>query len=121
MTNSKNLVLIMAGAILVAGCQSSTKVDPLAGGGGLTGSWAPDTGGYSASFQNGTFSTTALDTGNIISQGNYVVISETKVNLNWQSNITGTQNQAECLRPEINVLSCTDGGGKTFTLRRVSA
>ena len=102
---------------LLAGCQSA-KIDPMAGGGGLAGRWSPEGGGYAAIFDNGVFKTTANDTGNTISQGNYVVLSAEQVQLNWTSNITGQPNSAKCSRPSLNLLNCTDAGGKPFTLRR---
>lgn len=108
---------LVALGLAAAGCETS-KLNPTAGGGGLAGDWNPESGGYVARFDNGVFTTTALDTGNVISQGSYIAISETEVELNWNSNVTGTQNQARCQRPDINTLACTDGGGRTFTLRR---
>ncbi|MCB1461020.1 MAG: hypothetical protein KDJ90_01005 [Nitratireductor sp.] len=111
-------ILALGVLALGAGCQTA-KVDPMAGGGGLAGRWSPDTGGYAAIFDNGIFRTTASDTGNVISQGNYVVLSSEQVQLNWTSNITGQQNSAQCVRPSLNLLNCTDAGGKPFTLRRI--
>lgn len=105
------------GLLALASC-AGPKIDPTAGGGGITGNWAPDGGGYTAIFNNGQFSTTAADTGNIISQGSYLAVSTTEVTLNWTSNITGLQNSARCERPDPVVLNCTDDGGKTFTLRK---
>jgi hypothetical protein len=102
---------------LVAGCQS-TKINPTAGGGGITGNWQPDSGGYTAIFDNGRFSTTASDTGNIISQGSYLAVSASEVQLHWTSNITGLENSAACNRPQANTLECTDAGGRNFVLRR---
>ena len=118
MRNSKKLLAIAV--LVLAGCETA-KINPTAGGGGLAGEWNPDSGGYTAKFDNGAFSTLALDTGNIISQGSYVAVSETEVSLNWSSNVTGTQNSAACARPDINTLNCTDGGGKPFVLRRRAA
>jgi hypothetical protein len=114
-------MLAMLAAVALAGCGQTAKVDPLAGGGGLTGNWAPDDGGYTALFANGIFRTTATDTGNVISEGNYVAVSASQVELRWQSKITGLQNSAQCQRPDPNVLNCTDAAGKPFVLRRVSA
>ncbi len=103
---------------MVAGCQTA-RIDPTAGGGGLSGRWSPDTGGYAAVFDNGIFRTTASDTGNVISQGSYIVQSGETVELTWTSNITGQPNSARCTRPSVNLLNCTDAGGKPFTLRRI--
>jgi hypothetical protein len=110
------LVLAMAA---VSGCQTD-KVNPTAGGGGLAGNWNPETGGYTAQFDNGRFTTVASDTGNVISQGGYIAVSEKQVDLNWTSNVTGTQNSASCTRPDLNTLNCTDAGGKPFVLRRAA-
>jgi hypothetical protein len=102
---------------LTTGCQS-TKINPTAGGGGITGNWQPDSGGYTAIFDNGRFSTTATDTGNVISQGSYLAVSASEIQLRWTSNITGLENSAACNRPQANTLECTDAGGRNFVLRR---
>ncbi|MEZ5789312.1 MAG: hypothetical protein R3D34_00390 [Nitratireductor sp.] len=112
------MVMLVATTFLVVGCKTEGKINPTAGGGGLAGDWRPDGGGYTAQLQNGVFTTIAGDTGNVISQGNYIAISETQVNLQWTSNITGAPNSAQCARPDPNTLNCTDAGGKTFVLRR---
>ena len=103
---------------LMSGCQTA-KIDPTAGGGGLSGRWSPDTGGYAAIFDNGVFRTTASDTGNVISEGSYIVQSAEEVELSWTSHITGQPNSARCARPSVNLLNCTDAAGKPFTLRRI--
>lgn len=108
------------GLLALSGCQTA-EVNPTAGGGGLAGSWLPANGGYTASFNNGVFSTVAADTGNVISQGSYIAISESEVELTWTSNITGNTNIARCQRPDADTLDCTDDGGRQFVLRRRSA
>jgi hypothetical protein len=117
MKKTLRVAAVAALGLALWGCES-TKINPTAGGGGLAGEWKPTEGNYTASFDNGTFTTTALDTGGIISQGSYVAISEKEVDLNWQSNVTGTANSARCQRPDPNTLVCADGGGRGFTLRR---
>ena len=112
------LALALAVLALPAACQTA-KINPTAGGGGLQGRWSPDTGGYAAEFNSGTFRTLASDTGNVISQGSYIVQSENEVELSWTSNITGQPNTAKCSRPSANLLNCADAGGKPFTLRRI--
>lgn len=116
-TMMKRSPALAVAACLLAACQTA-KINPTAGGGGLDGSWKPVTGGYVAQFDNGVFSTTALDTGNVISKGGYVAISEKEVDLNWTSNITAETNTAKCMRPDPDTLSCTDAGGKPFVLQR---
>jgi hypothetical protein len=109
----------VAGMMLLAlAACGQPKINPTAGGGGLTGTWVPQAGGYTASFDNGAFSTTASDTGNLISQGRYLAISENEVQLSWSSNITGLENSASCNRPNPDMLECVDAGGKSFVLRR---
>jgi hypothetical protein len=112
--------VLCAALLALAGCGETTRINQTAGGGGLTGQWAPDGGGYTAEFQNGAFRTVATDTGNVISSGSYVAVSGNSVELSWTSNITGQANSAKCERPTANELACTDAGGKPFTLRRVA-
>ena len=114
----KSAFIALVSALAASGCAQGGKIDPLAGGGGISGNWLPDGGGYTAVFDNGRFSTTATDTGNVISQGSYIAISGMEVELSWTSNITGLENSAKCQRPQADVLQCADAGGKTFTLRR---
>lgn len=121
MDRNRRITALAIALLALAGCQQTAKLDPLAGGGGLTGTWIPDGGGYSALFANGIFRTTATDTGNVISEGNYVAISASQVELRWQSQITGAANLAQCQRPDANVLNCTDSAGKPFVLRRAPA
>ncbi len=121
MKQPRHTAILLAAGLALAGCSQTGKIDPLAGGGGLTGNWAPDGGGYAALFANGIFRTTAADTGNVISEGNYVALSANQVELRWQSKITGAANLAQCQRPDPNVLNCTDSAGKPFVLRRLSS
>lgn len=120
MTRRNSIWILAAAGALLSACQQGPKIDPLAGGGGLTGNWAPDGGGYTATFANGAFRTMATDTGNVISEGGYTANSATEVELRWQSRITNLANQARCNRPDANTLLCTDQAGKAFTLRRVA-
>jgi hypothetical protein len=115
------LVAALAVGAVVSSCQETARIDPSAGGGGLAGNWAPDGGGYAASFDNGVFRTMATDTGNVISEGSYVALSASQVELRWQSRITSLPNTAQCVRPDPNQLNCTDQSGKAFTLRRVAS
>ena len=110
------LVALLAVPVIAAGCQQTAKINPTAGGGGLTGTWFPDGGGYTARFDNGAFTSIATDTSSVISQGSYVVISAESIELTWQSNVTGLANSASCDRPDVDRLDCTDASGRTFIL-----
>lgn len=103
-------------AIGAAGCANKGKIDPLAGGGGLAGSWVSSDNVFTASFSAGEFVATANDTGGVISEGRYIVASASEVRLDWRGKITGVDNSAVCQRPSPEQLNCTDATGKTFTL-----
>ena len=117
--------ILLPGLLLVllalAGCNKAEKIDPRAGGGGLSGKWLWADNVFTAEFSGGNFIATANDTQTVISQGNYIVVSVIQVRLNWRGNVTGADNSAVCQRPEPNQLVCTDAGGKSFTLNKLSA
>lgn len=113
-------VLVILG--LLAGCQSKdAKIDPLAGGGGLTGKWVSSDNVFTAQLANGSFVSTANDTGEILSQGQYVVKSAKEVQLTWEGRVSRQSNIANCQRDGEAVLNCTDKDGRTFTLRKLGA
>lgn len=109
---------MLSALIVLAGCNKAEKIDPTAGGGGLSGKWLSSDNVFTAEFNDGIFIATANDTQSIISQGSYIVISVVQVRLNWRGNVTGLDNSAVCQRPDPNLLECVDAGGKNFTLRK---
>ncbi len=117
MTNTKyQFGAIAILAIVLSGC--SLSKDEIAGPPILNGDWASTDGVYVAELRNGNFRAIANDTGSVISQGNYIAISETSVRLEWVSSISGNANKANCVKPSADQLDCTDQGGKTFSLQR---
>lgn len=118
MFDKQKTALVLLAALTLAGC-SLTK-DEVAGPPLLNGNWASTDGVYTAELRNGSFRALANDTGNVISQGNYVALSETNVRIEWVSNLSGSANKADCVKPSDNQLDCTDQGGRTFSLRRNS-
>ena len=104
-------------AVLVAGCTVFQRKE-VAGPPIANGKWASGDGVYTAEFLNGTFRAVANDTGNVISQGSYIASSKDNITLKWRSNLTGKDNQATCIKPEVNVMNCTDANGSRFSLRR---
>lgn len=102
----------------LSGCSTNGKDDPLAGGGGLAGRWVSGDNVFSAEMNDGSFTAIANDTGNILSQGSYIVLSASEVKLDWRGNVTGQENTAVCTRPDVGTLNCRDQAGKTFVLRK---
>ncbi len=119
---SKLVKPVLAGLLAVgvlSSCQSKdAKIDPLAGGGGLTGSWVSGDNVFTAQLRNGKFTSTANDTGEVLSEGEYIVISAKVVELTWRGRLSQQFNSANCQRDGEAVLNCTDTAGKTFTLRK---
>lgn len=112
------VMAIVAGALALSACQQRGKIDPLAGGGGLTGNWVSGDNVFTARFDDGAFTATANDTGAMISQGSYVVVSTEELRLEWLGLITNQSNSATCQRPDATLLNCTDASGRRFTLRK---
>lgn len=114
--------LLVIGAVALSGCQTKDeKIDPIAGGGGLTGKWISSDNVFSAQLDNGNFFSTANDTGEVLSQGTYVVISAKEIQMKWRGNLSQQDNSANCQREGVGVLVCTDLAGKGFTLRKATA
>jgi len=110
--------VVMAGLVLpIAACASSPEPasSPIA-----NGSWASSDGIYTAEFNNGTFRSVANDTGEVLSQGNYTVNSETALQISWRGNVSGKFNSANCTKPDANTMNCVDESGKSFSLQRRS-
>lgn len=122
MIKLKNIVLVSSLALLLVACNKEEQIDPLAGGGGLSGEWASSDGVFTATFNNGNFLAVANDTGGKISEGNYFVSSAIEIRLNWRGVVSGANNSAICKRPDATTLNCIDSGSKAFTLvKRASA
>lgn len=109
-------ILTLLGAGFLAACTGTQKLDPLAGGGGLSGTWRSSDNIFTAHFENGAFRSIANDTGNTLSEGSYVVVSNQEIRLNWFGVISQANNSATCKRPNPVTLNCTDARGRSFTL-----
>ncbi|MGB7335761.1 MAG: hypothetical protein WBD01_08230 [Salaquimonas sp.] len=114
------IAVILASSVLTACQNNKAKVDPLAGGGGLTGNWVSADNVFSAQLNNGQFISTANDTGETLSEGRYIVISASEIELSWTGRLSQQSNIAKCRRDGEGLLNCTDQQGKTFTLRKTS-
>lgn len=112
------LCVALLAVLAVAGCESNKKANPLAGGGGLAGRWVSSDSVFTAEFRDGSFASTANDTGETLSTGTYIVVSTNEVRLDWIGNLSRQQNRASCQRPSVDVLNCTDQAGRTFSLQK---
>ena len=110
-------IAVFVVAITISGCNVLQRKE-VAGPPIVNGKWASGDGVYTAEFLNGTFRAVANDTGNVISQGSYIASSKDNITLKWTSNLTGKANRATCIKPEVNVMNCTDANGSRFSLRR---
>lgn len=112
-----NKVLLLGSLVaMLSACSEKKPIDPLAGGGGLSGDWVSSDNVFTATFNNGSFVAIANDTGGKISEGSYFVTSASQIQLNWHGVVSGTNNSAICKRPDASTLICTDAGSKTFSL-----
>ena len=109
---------VFLAALAVTGCQSGKKADPLAGGGGLAGRWVSSDSVFTAEFRDGSFVSTANDTGETLSTGSYIVLSVNEVRLEWVGNLSKQRNVATCQRPSVDLLNCTDQASRSFSLRK---
>lgn len=112
------LFAIFLAAVAVTGCETGKKANPLAGGGGLAGRWVSADSVFSAEFRDGSFVSTANDTGETLSTGSYIVVSVSEVRLEWVGNLSQQRNVATCQRPSVDILNCTDQSGRAFSLRK---
>lgn len=115
---AKQTMLVAVIVLGLAGCNSKSKIDPEAGGGGLSGTWVSGDNVFSAEMRDGSFISRANDTGEVLSQGSYIVLSASQVKLNWVGNLSKQSNSADCQRSDAVNMSCTDQSGKNFTLRK---
>jgi len=112
------VALVLAVVLGVSACSTKPKDDPLAGGGGLKGNWVSGDGVFTAELSDGSFVSRAADTGEVLTQGTYIVASADSVQLNWRSIARNEDSTANCVRQGIDLLTCTDQAGRSFTLRK---
>jgi len=84
---------------------------------GVEGDWV-DSNGIHSSFQNGYFETRATDTQEKLSEGNYVMRSQDRVDIEIHSLVRGTVSRVNCAFNGPEQLQCRSPEGATFTLYR---
>ena len=91
---------------LVLGLAACSQRGKPAGPPIANGTWASTDGVYTATFANGSFRATANDTGETLSQGRYIVKSKDQLRIEWQGNVSRTENSAECTKPSTEEMNC---------------
>lgn len=117
---------LLAGLVLVAGCQTSgpqlrpitTPPNPLS----INGTWIPTDantrGIYVAEFKDGVFVSTSPSTQKPLAKGKYTVLSETLIDLEFVGAATQTAVQAKCERKTPQTLYCVPTLGSPFNLAK---
>jgi hypothetical protein len=87
---------------------------------GIDGEWVDTRGVNTASFANGTFTSVALDTKQVMARGSYTYTdpSQTSVSLAFTSLLRNTSVNANCLLVMPSQMNCTTSSGAKFSLVR---
>jgi len=83
----------------------------------VEGDWV-DSNGIHSSFRNGYFETRATDTQEKLSEGNYVMRSPERVDIEIHSLVRGTVSRVACSFSGPTQLSCRTPEGASFSLYR---
>jgi hypothetical protein len=103
-------------AVALAACQSTptAKTEP------LDGNWAADDGSFIASFNNGTFSSRLISTGEtVVTDGSYTR-TPTGFSLTWTSIAANEPRSANCTFTTSDKIACEPSAGQKFTMTRVA-
>jgi len=83
----------------------------------VEGNWV-DSNGIHSSFQNGYFETRATDTQEKLSEGNYVMRTPERVDIEIHSLVRGTVSRVSCAFDGPSHLLCRSPEGANFSLYR---
>jgi hypothetical protein len=119
MTIARNAVFagVIVSLTALAACQSAGPGGPGAAPSGVDGEWMSSDGVAVSRFAGGVFTTTAVDTGNKLAEGSYIVSANT-VQISGTSVIRQSPIQFNCLLASPQQLNCTSSAGQQFTLVR---
>jgi hypothetical protein len=109
-------------AMALAGCQSEGGYGPRVWTAprptGVEGQWLDSQGVAVSTFSNGSFVTTATDTGNKLAEGTYYYQDQRTVEIEMTSLIRQTRATVACSLVSRSQLNCTNSQGQRFTLSR---
>ena len=102
-----------------SGLESSLKPNE---GAALNGVWLPTDaaakGVYEAEFKDGIFISRSPSTNKAVAKGNYKIISDKQVDLEFVGAATNTAVQAKCDRQTDDTMYCVPTVGSPFNLKR---
>ena len=125
MNRTQSHLAILALTGLLASCQTydgpgqPLSVAPKPAG--IDGEWVDTRGINSANFSGGTFTSTAIDTGQTMARGSYIYRDPQTVDLAFTSLLRNTTVNAACLLAGPSQLNCTSSSGAQFSLVRRTA
>jgi hypothetical protein len=114
------ITVCLAALAALAGCQmAAPRPTPVAvQPQGVEGTWVGTDGVAMSSFGNGTFVTTATDTGNRLAEGTYRYRDARTVEISMTSLIRQTTSAVNCALVTQAQLNCTSSTGQQFVLVR---
>lgn len=85
---------------------------------GVEGRWAGTDGVAVSDFRHGTFTSHAVDTGNLLAQGTYHYTDDRDIEVTFTSLIRHQTIRANCAMVSPDQLNCTASSGANFQLLR---
>jgi phage gp45-like len=115
----------LAAMLSLSACQTIDFGGPVAVAppvGAAEGQWVGTDGVAVSTFSNGTFSSSATDTGSKLAEGSYRYTDAQSVSITFKSLLRGTTVNANCAVVTSSQMNCTSSSGAQFSLlRRASA
>ena len=126
--------VILSALVVLSACQMNTprlggnsnsgiesSLTP-GGGGELNGTWLPTDeaarGVYEAEFKDGVFVSRSPSTNKPLAKGNYKIVSEKQIDLEFVGAATNTAVKAKCDRLTEDTMYCVPTVGSPFNLKR---
>ena len=113
--------VVLAGIAALAGCTTINNgpIEPPKPR-GIDGEWVDTRGINTASFANGTFTSIATDSQQVVARGSYTYTdpAQTSVSLAFTSLLRNTSVSANCLIVMPSQMNCTTSSGAKFSLVR---
>jgi hypothetical protein len=110
---------LLAGVVVLAGCQALQMPGVTRAGTPMDGQWASTDGVFVATFQGKQFTSRFVKTNEILAQGSYTVTGG-NVQMQWLSVATQQQRSASCSFTGPDTVHCNQTGSGGFDLRRTA-